>query len=152
MNFEFLTKIIAVTLNHQPYIGDAWCAGSAIYCIIEVSDILNIIPRSEWDVIILRRITLYCRYNMIFMNIVMVPMMKSWHQDEMPQYYSAHCSCHRQIQQNANCFHNVFVFQKLTLLCWRRMDVGGGSQGEEQRKGKKEKILKVTTDSNMAAG
>ena len=32
------------------------------------------------------------------------------------------------------------------------MDVGGGSQGEEQRKGKKEKILKVTTDSNMAAG
>ena len=30
------------------------------------------------------------------------------------------------------------------------MDVGGGSRGEEQRKGKKEKILKVTTDSNMA--
>ena len=87
-----MNKIIAVTLNHQPYIGDAWCAGSAIYCIIEVSDILNIIPRSEWDVIILRRITLYCRYNMIFMNIVMVPMMKSWHQDVMPQYYSAHCS------------------------------------------------------------
>ena len=40
-----------------------------------------------------------------------------------------------------------FVFQKLNLLS-RRMDVGGG--GEEQRKGKKEKILKVTTDSGLA--
>ena len=52
--------------------------------------------------------------------------------------------------QNPNCFQDVFVFQKLNLLYWRRTD--GCWCGEEERKGKKEKILKVTTDSPACVG
>ena len=139
MNFEFLTKIITIILNHQP-----WCwwwamAGSA-YCKIEVSIIFKYYPK----------IKLGCYYfTMYHVKLSLQHNIHEDYDDEILNYlvhYIFHFSCCcLHIMQNPNCFQDVFVFQKLNLLYWRRTD--GCWCGEEERKGKKEKILKVTTDS-----
>ena len=141
MNFEFLTKIITIILNHQP-----WCwwwamAGSA-YCKIEVSIIFKYYPK----------IKLGCYY--FTMYHVKLSLQHDIHEDYDDEIlnqrllgtlylpFSMLLSPH---YAKPNCFQDVFVFQKLNLLYWRRTD--GCWCGEEERKGKKEKILKVTTDS-----